>query len=423
MSAVATDGDAGAIPSVPTAAKSPTKAALRAAQAEARLASVWTTAAIGARPRLLNQDLDPVCHDLALKRYQSPLRYPGAKRGLSGRISELLRSALSTRLLSDVALFVEPFAGGAATSLRLVGAGVVERVLLADADPLVAAFWQVAASDTERLIDRMTDEHRRFAASGTEGVARWDHWRSWRPAAGAKQETVRFEAAVKCLVLNRTTFSGILHGSAGPIGGRQQSSAYPIACRFHPHALAERLRYVQHLYEGGRIVDVWCKDWRATLADVAEWYPQLVPNRVVAYLDPPYVSKSRKLYQRSFDPHGGYAAAMRSTLEWSDLFMHERLAEYLRGKVQFRWILSYDADPVLLSSPMLYRANRMHPAPSTRAELGTRCWSISKRYVSLSYSAAARTRAGATRELLLTTLPPRCVPSGPGWEDPTSAEL
>jgi hypothetical protein len=45
------------------------------------------------------------------------------------------------------------------------------------------------------------------------------------------------DIAVKCLFLNRTTFSGILHGRAGPMGGRKQQSDYKIDCRFNKDGL------------------------------------------------------------------------------------------------------------------------------------------------------------------------------------------
>jgi DNA adenine methylase len=215
---------------------------------------------------------------------------------------------------------------------------------------------------------------------------------------------------VKCLFLNRTTFSGILHGRAGPLGGRRQSSPYTIGCRFNMVAIGERVRFVGELYDTNRLVDVWCKDWSETLADVPEWYPSLVPDRVVAYLDPPYIEKSEKLYQRSFDPAGGYAAGSVVDLDWQDRMMHYRLAEHLHRRMRFRWILSYDADPLLVSDPGLYAASRMSPSADDKAMLDVREWRISKRLVSLRYTAAARAPRGPVDELLLTTLPPATVP-------------
>jgi DNA adenine methylase len=308
-------------------------------------------------------------------------------------------------------MFVEPFAGGASTSLRLVGAGIVDRILLADADPLVAAFWQVAADQTDQLIDRMVDEHKKYVAYGGDtALQRWDYWRQWTPPTGLSVHSARFEAAVKCLFLNRTTFSGILHGQAGPIGGRKQESNYDISCRFNVESLAERLRYIGHLYQTRRLVDVWCKDWKDTLKAVPEWYPQLIPNHVLAYLDPPYLEKSNKLYQRSFSARTGYARCPVNDLDWIDSVGHYRLAEYLRRKMQFRWVLSYDAHPALLKEPGLYAAARMTPTFEDKAILAVKEWSIEKRLVSLRYTASARKGRGPAEEFLITTLPPSTVP-------------
>jgi len=366
---------------------------------------------VGLSVRPIRGKADELNHALATGRYQTPLRYPGAKTGLANLIGRLVESAKASRQVGRVDLLVEPFAGGASTSLRLVGAGTVDRILLADADPLVAAFWQVAAAETERLVDRMIDEYSRYITRGGHiALERWDYWRQWKPPIGMAMGAARFEAAVKCLILNRTTFSGILHGRAGPIGGRKQQSPYNIGCRFNVQALAERLRYVGHLYETGRLIDVWCKDWRDTLADVPEWYAHLIPNHVLAYLDPPYLQKSKNLYQRSFDAHGGYAPAPVSDLLWSNDLVHYRLAEYLRQKMRFRWVLSYDAHRSLLTDSALYRCDRMTPTLDDAAFLGVKEWRISKRLVSLRYTMSGKTGRGPADELVITTLPPLTVP-------------
>jgi DNA adenine methylase len=329
-------------------------------------------------------------------RYLSPLRYPGAKSGLASVVASLIIE--SSKSLGRPHLFVEPFAGGASTALRLAAAGIVDRILLADADPLVTRFWQVAAADTDWLIDRMWEE--------PVTLERWDHWRRWTPVHAEDRD-----AAVKCLFLNRTTFSGILHGRAGPIGGRRQESEYKIGCRFNKEALESRLRLIGDLYAANRLVDVWCKDWEVTLKDVAEWYPQLIPNRVIAYLDPPYWNKSPRLYGTSFDPAGGYTLSQDQT-EWTAGKAHYRLAEYLRSRAQVRWILSYDNHPDIITDPELYAAGRMTPSADESDSLGVHAWHISKRLVDLRYSVSfTASHRGRRQELLLTTLPPTRVPS------------
>lgn len=364
---------------------------------------------VGATPRKIAVAPGQIDHVLATGRYQSPLRYPGAKSGLANVVGELITAAEESREVRRVELFVEAFAGGASTTLRLVGAGIVDRALLADADPMVAAFWQVAASRTEELIDRISDEHSRYVAKGGRtALDRWDYWRGWSAQPGTHRGNEHLELATKCLFLNRTTFSGILHGQAGPIGGRAQSSSYDIGCRFTLEPLIERLRYVGHLYDTRRLIDVWQADWRETLASVASHYKTLLPNRVVAYLDPPYLTKSGKLYQRSFESK---RFGSREDLDWNATIQHLKLAEYLRREMPYRWILSYDHDERLLSDPALYAANAMTPSTSARQLQGVKSWRISKRVVSLNYTVSSRNGRGAAKELLLTTLPPATIPT------------
>ncbi len=366
---------------------------------------------IAAMPKKLCHDLASISHPVASERYQSPLRYPGAKSAIARPLRRLLSAAIMSPCVRQVDLLVEPFAGGASASLRLVSDGTAERILLADIDPLVTDFWQTAAADTDRLVERMWDEWRHHVApGGATAVARWDYWRNWGPKPGLKPADRRLAMATRCLFLNRTTFSGILHGKAGPIGGRSQASAYTIGCRWNPEAIERRLLYVGYLYESGRLVDVWRKSWRETLSDVPEYYPQLLPSRVVAYLDPPYLEKSATLYRASFDLSGGYGGCNLPSDQRDDL-LHFELAEYLRRRIQFRWILSYDNHPLLTTSRWLYRDDRMTPSKTDTEVFGVRRWRISKRLVSTRYTAAGKAGKRAAEELLITTLPASAVPA------------
>lgn len=353
----------------------------------------------------------PITSPVSSARYLSPLRYPGAKSLMTRAISTLIanareRSTLRTRL------FVEPFAGGASTALRLLSDGLVEQVLLADADPLVACFWQAAAVHTDELVARLDDEWKTYVApGGAPAVDRWDYWRAWRPAPGMDATEARLGFAVQCLFLNRTTFSGILHGRAGPIGGRSQASPYSIGCRWNAPAIEERVRYIGHLYSTGRLVDVWLKDWRDTLSDLGELMPSLRPEQVLLYLDPPYLAKSDRLYRQTLvapspsrheDEHFGAAR--------QNLTLHLALADYLNHEAQHRWILSYDHQDELIASNLLYGRDRMTPRTEDRDFSGVHQWYISKRLVSQLYSASSRTGRGRKDELLITTLPPKAVP-------------
>lgn len=260
----------------------------------------WPADAVLDKPRRELADSQLYTHSVV-----SPLRYPGAKRQLFMTLRDLIETNVP-----PPRLLLEPFCGGATSSLRLVGLGIVEHVVLADADPLVGAFWHVAAFDTDWLIDAMKEE--------PVTVKRWDWWRLARPRS-------RRERALKCLFLNRTTFSGILHGRAGPIGGRAQKSQYKIDCRYGVEGLERRIRAVGDLADTGRLLDVWTCDWRDSLERARTWYPELTSNEIVVYLDPPYVDKAATLYDWSFDNDE-----------------HKNLAVALPEATGFRWVLSYD---------------------------------------------------------------------------------
>lgn len=240
----------------------------------------------------------------------SPLRYPGSKRKMVPAIRQLIDANEP-----PPELLVEPFCGGASVSLGLLAQDAVERVLLADLDPLVAAFWYEATTNGEALVKEM----RKLDVT----VAEWDRWRNMRPRCSRSK-------ALKCLFLNRTTFSGILEGRAGPIGGRAQQSDYPIDCRFNKDTIAERILNVHRLWKSGRIVNVLSSRWQGTL-DHARWYAaDYDAKATIVYLDPPYIEKADRLYDLAFDE-----------------YEHRQLAEHLRGTTH-RWILSYDAEPLSL---------------------------------------------------------------------------
>jgi D12 class N6 adenine-specific DNA methyltransferase len=152
------------------------------------------------------------------RKLPSPLRYPGAKRQLIPLFTDLL-IAQPRR----VSTFVEPFAGGASVALHLAVTGLVDRVVIAERDPLLYAFWYTAAFDTAWLQQAVTEVE--------VSVAQWERFKAF-------PGRTRREKALACLYLNRTSFSGILYRRAGPIGGREQRGKYKIGCRFNPEALA-----------------------------------------------------------------------------------------------------------------------------------------------------------------------------------------
>ncbi len=272
----------------------------------------------------------------------SPLRYPGAKRRLAGYVSEAIRlNGLRPRV------FVEPFAGGASVSLQLLNNGVVDAVVLGERDPLVAAFWKVVFDDSEWLIEQISEVE--------VSVANWSFFRDTHFRSNR-------DLALACVFLNRTSFSGILAKTAGPIGGREQESEYKVDCRFNVATIAKRIRQIAALRD--RVLLVRQGDWASTIEEVESWgYGE---QEVFYYLDPPFYAKAARLYRYYF------GADDHTTL-------HDRLVRLTQP-----WLLSYDPEPTIQA---LYSHNGQGP-----------------KRVDLLYSASGTGALVEAQELIVTNL-------------------
>lgn len=249
--------------------------------------------------------LEAVTKALARK-YVSPLRYPGGKRKLVPHVAE----ALDRHSMPKVDRIIEPFAGGAAMSIALVEAGVAREAILNDLDPLVSAFWSVVFSEHHlALADRILDARITL--------------REWEKQKASDPSNI-IDQAFKCIYLNRTSFSGSLSASAGPLGGKAQASANSIECRWNADELAARIWGLGRL--AGRI-RVHSKDFRSLVGSYRAAHTRNPERLAVWYFDPPFFHKADKLYRFWF----------RS----SD---HRALKRCL-DRLDEPWILSYDSCP------------------------------------------------------------------------------
>ncbi len=273
----------------------------------------------------------------------SPLRYPGAKRRLSGYISEVLRlNGLRPKL------FVEPFAGGASVALQLLTENLVDEIALGERDPFVASFWKIVFNDAEWLIDQIEKME--------VTVERWRHFHDGTFRSDR-------ERALACLFLNRTSFSGILADTSGPIGGYKQVSEYKVDCRFPVATLTKRIQQAASLSD--RVLFVSSGDWQKTVAKVQEL--RYKKNKVFFYFDPPFYAKAERLYRFYFGDKEHEA-------------LHRRVV-----RIRQPWILSYDpAVPII----KLYAHNGQGP----------------KRIEHL-YSIAQSVELVRAEELIITNLP------------------
>lgn len=236
--------------------------------------------------------------------FNTPLRYPGGKARLSQYVIELLRR-------NDLVggHYVEPYAGGAAIGLTLLYLEYVNHIHLNDLNKAVYSFWKSVLDEPEELC-RLIDER---PITLEERLRQKSVHRD--PDAGT------LELGFSTFFLNRTNRSGII--SAGVIGGNDQSGEWKIDARYKKADLISR---IEKIAEYRSRISLYNDD---ALDLISNRLPSL-PDKTLVYLDPPYYTKGKKLYQNHYkhDDHAAIAA--------------------LVGDIRQKWIISYDnAEPIL----------------------------------------------------------------------------
>jgi DNA adenine methylase len=204
-------------------------------------------------------------------------------------------------------LFVEPFAGSASVALQLLNDDLVDAVALGERDPLVASFWKVVFNDSDWLISKIE----RVTISVNT-------WRKFKHGTWKTDQ----ERALACIFLNRTSYSGILMRTAGPIGGPEQTSEYTIDCRFNRKTVIKRIRQAAALKD--KVLFVQRGDWQKTLSKARSLG---FGSEAFYYFDPPFFAKADYLYNFSFREQD-HLALRRAVM-----------------KLKAPWLLSYDAAP------------------------------------------------------------------------------
>lgn len=232
--------------------------------------------------------------------FLSPLRYPGGKRRLAPYLARVLASQSSR-----IDTYCEPYAGGAGAGLQLLADGHVNKLIINDLNPGIAAFWRSVFFHTDA-----------FASLVADCAVDIHNWHLQRTVYQTLQEHDDLTLGFATFFLNRTNRSGIL--GARPIGGLEQTGNWLIDARFNKPDLIQRIQTLGRLSTQVRIRQERAVDLIRML------------NRrtrpILMYVDPPYVVPGEELYM--------------SDHSWTE---HERL-EYVLTKSPHSWILTYDAD-------------------------------------------------------------------------------
>lgn len=248
----------------------------------------------------------------------TPLRYPGGKTAYAGLLSEVIK----LNKLEDVVL-VEPFAGGAGASIKLLLDGSVSRLILNDLDVAIYAFWWSVVNASDELIDLIVKTPLTI-----------DEWKQQREISRRKDAADLLSLGFATLYMNRCNRSGIL--SANPIGGIKQTGNYKIDARFNKEGIVAKIKSIAEKSDSIEIRNSSCERL------LSGFKRRKDTSNLLVYLDPPYFQKGPSLYLNHYCERD-----------------HRKLAKLVLG-CDFKWILSYDChDKIreLYSKVPMYTSN------------------------------------------------------------------
>lgn len=232
----------------------------------------------------------------------SPLRYPGGKFKIHKLISLLIG-----KIDGRCDTYIEPFAGGAGVALELLLSGIVEQIVINDADRAIASIWKAMTKENEAFLDKMWN---------TE--VSLEEWHKQRDIYFHSNQKYSLAYGFAAFYLNRTNHSGIL--SSGPIGGRNQEN-WKLDVRFEKKNLAERIKAIGELK---RQIKIYNRDVFSFIRNHLTKYHE----KSFVYLDPPYYRRGKVLYKNFFDAK-----------------MHKDLKTRILKDIKIPWVVSYDDVP------------------------------------------------------------------------------
>lgn len=244
----------------------------------------------------------------------TPLRYPGGKQVLAPFIAEVLRK-------NEMAgkTYAEPYAGGGGVAMRLLIEGIVSHVILNDKCPLLTTFWRCLLFETEPLVRKIRDT-----------PIDMNEWRLCKHILEAQDCFSPLDVAFSFFFLNRTNFSGIIHG--GVIGGKKQTGNFKLDARFPKTRLISLIEQVASFRNH---IEIYNNDAVDFLHEVVQ--PQ--GKNVFVYCDPPYYIKGKELYLNSYQHND-----------------HEKVANVMTSLTNVPWIVSYDNNDQIKK---LYKQHRL----------------------------------------------------------------
>lgn len=177
----------------------------------------------------------------------------------------------------------------------MLEAGVVENLKLNDKDyGIYSLFWCIKHTP-ETLIERIatfTPTHKEFFKA--QQLIKTDY-----------RYLDMIDAAWITLMVNRLAFSGI--AKANPLGGRN-GKQIDLVKRWNPTTLIKRIKKIHEMADS---FEIYCED---AVSFIEDW---LWDDEMTAFIDPPYYSKGKLLYNQFYteEDHVKLAWVLR-TIYW-----------------------------------------------------------------------------------------------------------
>lgn len=260
---------------------------------------------------------------------KSPLRYPGGKT----QLADFLINTIEINTIDNIT-YCEPFAGGFGAGLELLANNIVDKVIINDYDISIYSIWYAIINDLEKFID--------LIESTPVTIEEWKYQKEIFEQLRV-EDSYSIELAFSTFFLNRTNHSGIITG--GPIGGYNQTSKYPIHCRFNKNSLIEKIIKINEVADQ---IELYNLEANELISNVLL---NKSPDNLFVFFDPPYYKQGKNLY--------------------TNFFQHEHhalLKEHIDILQDYKWILTYDYEEnikkIYESYPTLeyrihYSANRV----------------------------------------------------------------
>jgi DNA adenine methylase len=238
----------------------------------------------------------------SIRRYTTPLRYPGGKQRLTQFFLEILSS---NRLVGRH--YAEPYAGGAGVGIELLISGNASHVHLNDCSEHIYAFWKTVKENPDDICGRI-----RNATLSVEA------WKRHRNVVRSPNEHSTAEVGFSTFYLNRCNRSGVLNG--GLIGGLEQKGNWLMDARFPRHELIRRIEDIAERSKNFTVTNLDATKFVTTYAETH------LERDTLYYFDPPYYERADRLYYNSYEKDD-----------------HAEIAEVIQDLPHRNWVVSYDA--------------------------------------------------------------------------------